>query len=69
MKEINLKINGMKCTGCSQRLENALKNADGIEDASVDLDTREAKIKYNPDEISENDICEVVSDVGFEVED
>ena len=68
MDEIVLKINGMKCTGCSQRLENALKNTDGIESAFVDLETREAKIKYNNKEISFENICEVVADIGFEVE-
>ena len=68
MEDIVLKINGMHCTGCSQRLENALKNTDGIEHAEVYLETREAKIRYNANEISLNEICETVSDVGFEVE-
>ena len=68
MEEIVLKINGMKCTGCSQRLENALKNTDGIESAFVDLETREAKVKYNKEEISFENICEAVADIGFEVE-
>ena len=68
MEEIVLKINGMKCSGCSQRLENALKNTDGIESASVDLETREAKVEYNKKEISFENICEVVADIGFEVE-
>lgn len=68
MEEIVLKINGMKCSGCSQRLENALKNTDGIESALVDLETREAKIKYNQKEISYENLCEIVADIGFEVE-
>ena len=46
MENIILKINGMKCTGCSQRVEKALKNTDGVEEASVNLETREVnKIK------------------------
>ena len=68
MENINLKINGMKCTGCSQRVERALKNTDGIADASVNLETREAKISYNKDEISFDEICDTITDVGFEVE-
>ena len=69
MENINLKINGMKCTGCSQRVERALKNTVGIEDANVNLETREAKITYNKDEISYNQICETIVDTGFEVEE
>ena len=69
MENIKLKINGMKCTGCSQRVERALKNTDGIKDASVNLETREAKITYNKDEITYNQICETITDTGFEVEE
>ena len=68
MENITLTINGMKCTGCSQRVERALKNTDGIENASVDLELREAKISYNKDEISFDEICDTITDVGFEVE-
>ena len=59
----------MKCTGCSQRVEKALKNTDGIKDASVDLESKKAKISYNKDEISVKQICETITDVGFEVEE
>ena len=57
MENITLTINGMKCTGCSQRVERALKNTDGIKDAIVDL---ESSVKQ---------ICETITDVGFEVEE
>lgn len=69
MENIILKINGMKCTGCSQRLEKALKNTDGVQDAVVDFESREAKIDYDASKISTQDIYETVSDVGFEVEE
>ena len=65
---IILRINGMKCTGCSQRVEKALKNMDGIEDASVSLESRTAKITYNKDEISNQEIRKTILDLGFEVE-
>ena len=69
MENITLTINGMKCTGCSQRVERALKNTDGIKDASVDLESKKANISYNEDEISVKQIREIITDVGFEVED
>ena len=68
MENITLKINGMHCTGCSQRLEKVLKNTDGISDASVNLETREAKLEFNSEKVSLEQICEAVSDAGFEVE-
>ena len=30
MKEINLKVEGMMCTGCENRIQNAVKNMNGI---------------------------------------
>ena len=68
MENIILKINGMKCTGCSRRVERALKNTDGIESASVNLETREAHISYNKDLVTYDKICETIVDLGFEVE-
>ena len=68
MENIILKIKGMTCTGCSQRVEKALKNTDGIENAKVDLDSREANIDFNKEMITVEEICETIEDVGFEVE-
>ena len=68
MENIVLKINGMKCTGCSQRVERALKSTEGIESASVNLETREANISYNKDLVTYDKICEAIVDVSFEVE-
>ena len=69
MDNIILKINGMKCTGCSQRVEKALKNIDGIENVKVDLESKEACIEYNKNTISKREICEAITDLGFEVEE
>ena len=30
MKEINLKVEGMMCIGCENRIQNAVKNMNGI---------------------------------------
>lgn len=66
MEDIILKINGMHCTGCSQRLEKVLKNTDGVEDASVDLDSAEAKVIYDAEKISLEEIYNTIADTGFE---
>ena len=68
MENIILKIKGMKCIGCSQRVEKALKNTDGIENVKVDLDSREANIDFNKEIITLKEICKTIEDIGFEVE-
>lgn len=68
MKELSLKIKGMHCTGCSTRLEKVLNNQDGVEDAKVSFEEAKAEIKYDENQISLEEIKEVIVDAGFEAE-
>lgn len=68
MKEINLKIEGMHCTGCSNRLEKVLNNTEGIENAKVSFECKEAIIKFDETKINEEEIKETIEDSGFKGE-
>ena len=68
MKEIKLKIEGMHCAGCSNRLEKILNNVDGIESAKVSLEEKSADIKYNEGEVELNTILQEIEDAGFKGE-
>lgn len=68
MKEIKLKIEGMHCAGCSNRLEKILNNVDGIESAKVSLEEKSADIKYNDEEVELNTILQEIEDAGFKGE-
>ena len=57
MNKVELKIEGMHCTGCSSRLEKVLNNLEGVEKAIVEYDD----IKTSLD-----DIKEAIVDAGFE---
>ena len=65
MKEITLKIEGMHCTGCSNRLEKVLNNTDGIEKAEVNFEQKEATITYNESQTNIDKIKEAIQDAGF----
>ncbi len=46
MREIKLKIEGMHCAGCSNRLEKKiLNNVDGVESAKVSLEEKIGRYK------------------------
>ena len=68
MKEIKLKIEGMHCAGCSNRLEKMLNNVDGVESAKVSLEEKSADIKYNEGEVELNTILQEIEDAGFKGE-
>jgi len=68
MREIKLKIEGMHCAGCSNRLEKILNNVDGVESAKVSLEEKSADIKYNEEEVELNAILQEIEDAGFKGE-
>ena len=68
MKEIKLKIEGMHCAGCSNRLEKILNNVDGVESAKVSLEEKLADIKYNEEDVELNTILQGIEDAGFKGE-
>ena len=65
MKEIKLKIEGMHCTGCSNRLEKVLNNTDGVEKATVSFEQKQAIITYNENQIDIEQIKQAIQDAGF----
>ena len=39
MKELEIKVNGMVCGGCENRVKNAIKNIKGVENVTADHNT------------------------------
>lgn len=66
MKEVKLNITGMHCEGCSTRLQKVLNNQDGVEDAKVSLEDKEAVVKFDESKTNVDALKEAVEDAGFE---
>ena len=58
----------MTCAACVARVERALTAAPGVELATVNLATRQAKVKYNPHLTNPVALTRVVTDAGYAVE-
>lgn len=69
MKEVKLNITGMHCEGCSTRLQKVLNNQDGVKDATVSLENKEAVVKFDESQTNVDALKEVVEDAGFEAEE
>ena len=66
MKEIEINVKGMVCNGCENRVKNALKNINGVQDVVADHNTGKVIVTSN-DEVAENIVKEKIEDIGFEV--
>ncbi len=64
--QTTIKVNGMVCNGCENRVQNALKNIEGIEEVKADHNKGEVTITAK-EEISLKTIEEKIEDIGFEV--
>ena len=67
MKETILKVSGMVCGGCENRIKNALSTIEGIESVEADYKTGIVKVKSN-EEVTKELMEETIEDIGFEIE-
>ncbi len=65
MNEIILKVEGMACEGCENRIQNAIKNMQGIE--NVVANYKEGTVKITANEINLEKITEKIENIGFKV--
>ena len=66
MKELVFNVKGMMCKGCENRVENALKNIDGIEDVKADHNLEQVKVTLSKD-VNKEQIINKIEDIGYEV--
>ena len=67
MKEETLKIDGMHCGHCSAMVKKSLEMVDGVESAEVDINV--ARVKYDEDSATHEDLEEAVKRFGYKVLD
>lgn len=68
MKEIILNVEGMVCTGCEKRVENALKEIKNVKEVNANHENNKVIIKME-DEANINEIKERICELGFEVKE
>lgn len=68
MKETIIKVEGMVCGGCENRVQNALKTIDGIEEV-VANHTNGTVTVISKSEVEESIMKEKIEDIGFEVKE
>lgn len=64
MKKVILKIEGMSCSACQNRVEKYLNKQDGVE-ASVNLVMAQALINYDENKVTIDDLNRFISESGY----
>ena len=68
MKETIIKVEGMVCCGCENRVQNALKNIEGVENVVADHNTGIVTVT-SKNEVEESVMKEKIENIGFEVKE
>ncbi|MBA0862019.1 hypothetical protein Goshw_003531 [Gossypium schwendimanii] len=68
MRRIQVTVTGMTCAACSNSVEAALKNINGVLRASVALLQNRADVVFDPTLVKDEDIKNAIEDAGFEAE-
>ena len=67
MKETIIKVKGMVCGGCENRVKNALSQIEGVENVEANFET--GNVRVNSDEnVTKEEIENTITHIGFEVE-
>jgi sulfite exporter TauE/SafE/plastocyanin domain-containing protein len=67
METQTIRIGGMTCASCQNRIEKKLKNTVGVEDAAVDFNTGTASVSYNPSTLTLHEIEAAIEKLGYRV--
>ena len=66
MKELELKVCGMHCSGCENRVKNVIGSIDGVKEVEVNHETGIVKIVSKKD-IDVNEVKEKIENLDFKV--
>lgn len=69
MKKAIIKLEVLSCPSCLQKIENALRGLDGIENQSVKVlfNSNKAKVAFDSDIITIEAIEKAIEDLGYPV--
>ncbi|NLX61521.1 MAG: heavy-metal-associated domain-containing protein [Tissierellia bacterium] len=69
MKSATIQLDTLTCPSCSQKIEGALRNLDGIDKDTIKVLFNSSKVKFDFDEekISIDEVESEISMLGFEV--
>lgn len=67
-KEVEIQTNA-QCGACKGRIEGKLNYVKGIQFAELNLDNKVVTVKFNPKKITELEIKNLISDIGYDADE
>src|SRR2546427_193911 len=64
-QQIQLPVTGMTCASCVGRVEKAIKKVPGVVDASVNLSSEQAAVRYDPAQVAPGQLLGAIERAGY----
>lgn len=65
MNTTTIKIQGMHCDGCAERVKRVLEREPGVREAAVTFAAGEASVRYDEQAITTDQLREVIERAGY----
>lgn len=65
--ETTIRIEGMHCGGCADRIRRVLEREPGVREAEVSHPEGRARVKHEPEKVDAARLTRLVEEAGFEV--
>lgn len=62
----SIRVLGMTCQSCVRNIEGHISGRPGINQIQVNLDEKNARVQYDPDQLTSELIAEMIDDMGFD---
>jgi copper chaperone len=66
METTTIKVSGMSCGGCVKSVTNVLTALPGVGKAEVTLQPGEARVEFDPAQVTREAMARAIDDAGFE---
>ncbi|MFB6208414.1 MAG: heavy-metal-associated domain-containing protein [Candidatus Nanohaloarchaea archaeon] len=66
METYQLQVTGMSCNGCEERVENAVKQVDGVRRVEADHESDEVEVTADSENVEQ--VSQAIYDAGYEAE-
>ena len=67
MEQLDLRVTGMSCTACEQRIEKALGRVEGVVQSSADHKAARVRVMFDPVQTSSAAVRSCIERAGYTV--
>lgn len=64
-KTVTIPIGGMSCSACAARVKRTLKAMDGVVEAEINLEHRNARVRYVEGNVSPERLVATINELGY----